>query len=209
MTGTNFVERIDSILKEKNIKRQALADAIGIDSSNFAHWKRKNYLPDVVIAYKIACFLKVSVEWLLKGDLGSEWISDDNCKLNPQDIFFRIEDRIRWLTNSHSDEAYADIENLYSFISDIADTEILISWKNSRLSIDLALLYRISEKLDVQFQWLLTGTDPRTPAIEQHVVNLAEKYASHIKFYDSLLKEDKDILDRLTEVLFKVTRDAN
>lgn len=206
MTGTSFVERIDQILKEKNIKRQALADAIGIDSSNFAHWKTKNYLPEVTIAYKIAQFLKVSIEWLLTGKVVAEWISSDVCRLNPIDIFYRLEDRIRWLTSNHSSESHIKPETLYEYIADIVDKETLASWKEDRLSIDITLLYRISEKLDVQFQWLLTGVDPRTPNIEQYVVRLAEKHSAHLKYYDCLSDADRETIDRVTEALFHFTK---
>jgi len=206
MTGTKFVERIDQLLKEKNIKRQALADSIGIDASNFAHWKTKNYLPDVTIAYNIARFLNVSIEWLLTGKLVSEWISTDFCKLNPNDIFDRLEDRIRWLTSNHSSESKIKPEILYSYLTEIVDKETLLAWKHERLLLDITLLYRISVKLDVQFQWLLTGVDPRTPTIEHHVIRLAEKYPSHLKFYDNLPESDINTVDRVTEALFHLTR---
>lgn len=65
--GKDIVSRIDSLLKEKNLKRKAIADAIGISLQPFTSWSNRGSIPGADIAYNIAEYLGVSVEWLLTG----------------------------------------------------------------------------------------------------------------------------------------------
>lgn len=65
--GTAIVDRIDSILKAKNIKRAYLAEKVGISQQSFTDWKRRNTVPTADVAYKIAQYFGVSMEWLLTG----------------------------------------------------------------------------------------------------------------------------------------------
>lgn len=68
MTGENIVDRVDTILKEKNLKRQALADSIGVSLQSFTDWKRRNSIPAGDILLRIAKYLNVSLEWLITGE---------------------------------------------------------------------------------------------------------------------------------------------
>ncbi len=67
INGHDIVVRIDSRLKEKNLKRKALADACGFNVANVTKWDRYSSLPQSDTAYYIAQELGVSVEWLLTG----------------------------------------------------------------------------------------------------------------------------------------------
>ena len=63
----DFVERIDQKLKEKNLKRAAMLEDIGIDTSIMTAWKKRGTIPSGDICLKIAEYLGVSVEWLVRG----------------------------------------------------------------------------------------------------------------------------------------------
>ncbi|MCR5623093.1 MAG: helix-turn-helix domain-containing protein [Treponema sp.] len=65
--GHDLVMRIDDRLKEKNLKRKALAEACGFNVANVTKWDRYGSLPTADTAYLIAQELGVSVEWLLTG----------------------------------------------------------------------------------------------------------------------------------------------
>lgn len=65
--GRDIVLRIDSILKKRNLKRKAVADAVGISLQPFTSWSNRGSIPGADIAYHIAEYLNVSVEWLLTG----------------------------------------------------------------------------------------------------------------------------------------------
>lgn len=65
--GKDFVDRVDMILKQKNIKRMALATEIGQTVQAFTDWKRRDSIPSVNIVVQISQYLDVSLEWLITG----------------------------------------------------------------------------------------------------------------------------------------------
>ena len=66
--GKDIVSRIDSILKNRNLKRKAVAEAVGISLQPFTSWSNRGSIPGADIAYNIAQYLGVSLEWLLTGE---------------------------------------------------------------------------------------------------------------------------------------------
>ena len=70
VSGEDFVNRVDSKLKELNLKRQVLAEYCKFSIQTFTDWKRRDSIPSADIALKIANYLNVSVEWLITGDEG-------------------------------------------------------------------------------------------------------------------------------------------
>lgn len=66
--GSDMVQRIDSVLKLKGVKRQTLASIVGFSEPNIARWKTQGSLPDFNVGLQIARYLDVSPEWLLYGD---------------------------------------------------------------------------------------------------------------------------------------------
>lgn len=73
MTLTNgmlIVERIDNLLKERNLNRVVLAEAIGIKPQNISAWSVRGTVPAGDICLKIAEYLNVSIEWLICGKEG-------------------------------------------------------------------------------------------------------------------------------------------
>lgn len=91
--GKDIVFRIDSILKERNLKRKAVADAIGISLQPFTSWANRGSIPGADIAYHIAEYLNVSVEWLLTG---KEQKSEESLNnLPPPEILELAEDIYR------------------------------------------------------------------------------------------------------------------
>ena len=64
-----FVNRIDNLLSQKNLKRNNLYEAIEeINAHSFYDWSRRGTVPSADIAYKIASFLGTSVEYLITGN---------------------------------------------------------------------------------------------------------------------------------------------
>lgn len=68
VTGKAIVDRIDTLIKARNLKRKAVADAVGISLQPFTSWANRGSLPSSDIAYRIAKYLNVSIEWLLTGE---------------------------------------------------------------------------------------------------------------------------------------------
>lgn len=77
--GMQIVERIDRLLKERNLNRVALAEAIGIKPQNISAWSVRGTVPAGDICLKVAEFLKVSAEWLITGK--EEGLSNEEKKL--------------------------------------------------------------------------------------------------------------------------------
>lgn len=65
--GRDFVDRIDLILKQKNLKRMALANELKQSVQAFTDWKRRDSIPSADIVVQIADFLNVSTDWLITG----------------------------------------------------------------------------------------------------------------------------------------------
>lgn len=64
---TDFVNRIDLKLQEKNLKRAALCEDLGLSSTSITDWARRGTVPAGDICIRIADYLGVSVEWLVTG----------------------------------------------------------------------------------------------------------------------------------------------
>ena len=62
-----IVERIDNLLKERNLNRVVLAEAIGIKPQNISAWSVRGTVPAGDICLKIAEYLNVSIVWLISG----------------------------------------------------------------------------------------------------------------------------------------------
>ena len=90
--GKDIVFRIDSVLKKRNLKRKAVADAVGISLQPFTSWANRGSIPGADIAYHIAEYLNVSVEWLLTG---KEDTQPENVNLPPAEIIELAEDIYR------------------------------------------------------------------------------------------------------------------
>ena len=76
---TDFVLRIDSVLKKLNLKRASLCSDLGLSSTAITDWARRGTVPAGDICLKIADYLKVSAEWLITGK--EEGMSNEEKKL--------------------------------------------------------------------------------------------------------------------------------
>ena len=65
---SDFVDRIDVLLKARNLKRSALCDALGLSSTSITDWNRRGTIPSADVAIMIARYLGVSVEFLVLGE---------------------------------------------------------------------------------------------------------------------------------------------
>ena len=76
---TDFVLRIDSVLKKLNLKRASLCSDLGLSSMAITDWARRGTVPAGDICLKIADYLKVSAVWLITGK--EEGLSNEEKKL--------------------------------------------------------------------------------------------------------------------------------
>ena len=76
---TDFVLRIDSVLKKLNLKRASLCSDLGLSSTAITDWARRGTVPAGDICLRIADYLKVSAVWLITGK--EEGMSNEEKKL--------------------------------------------------------------------------------------------------------------------------------
>lgn len=70
-----FFERLERLLKDRNIQQKELAEKCNISSNGISTWKVTGSYPRADVAVKIAGVLGVSVEYLITGN-----IPDVDCK---------------------------------------------------------------------------------------------------------------------------------
>jgi transcriptional regulator with XRE-family HTH domain len=72
-----FIERVDSLLKRKDLDRKWLAYTSGVSYNTISGWYSKGRDPKLVEAEKIAKALNVSIDWLQTGDIIGLPVDDD------------------------------------------------------------------------------------------------------------------------------------
>lgn len=64
---SDFVDRIDELLSEKKMNRNALYEKFNISKNLIGQWKQRGTIPSADIVCKIAEFLDTSAEYLVTG----------------------------------------------------------------------------------------------------------------------------------------------
>lgn len=193
MNNKTLVERIDGCLKERNLKRLALCDAVGITPTAITHWKTQKSIPSADTAVKIAQYLDVSIVWLIFGTCAA---SDE--PFSPQNIASRIQTLLTSLTGIPS---YDKQERWFTPLSGILPFYSFNNWCTGRNYPDLAILEKIAHALSVQLQFLLTGTTDYE--YDAFTCGLAKKYEFIIKGFHSLTSENQKMVDTLIAHLLK------
>jgi transcriptional regulator with XRE-family HTH domain len=68
ISNREVIDRIDSLLKSRNLKRNAVYDSCGLAHNTFSNWSREEGVKiPAQSLYAIAQFFNVSVEYLLTG----------------------------------------------------------------------------------------------------------------------------------------------
>lgn len=62
-----FMDRVESILKEKRLTQKELAEELMLRRPTLSDWKKNGAVPTADICLRIADYLGVSVEWLVTG----------------------------------------------------------------------------------------------------------------------------------------------
>lgn len=127
ISNREVIDRIDSLLKQRNLKRNALYDFAGLPHNTFSNWSAKEgtKIPAQAL-YTIARFFGVTVEYLLTGNTSAEPLEVEPIKLPPQnildlayeinalpDVYKRIVvDTVRTLSKDASGQEKAEIQNI-------------------------------------------------------------------------------------------------
>ncbi len=213
MNGQELVQKIDNLLKEQNLKRQALADFCGINSYTISDWNRHGNLPSAEVGLKIAIFLGVSIEWLFDENYTKKWVSYDDETysngfwLSPRAIMYRIEETIRERSPLQAEIEFDEIdENFFSEILGIISIKQIKAAYQNIYEPSLIQLLEISKKLSLPLDWLISGKDQSVDVPEKYILGVAQEYTEFLKFYNCLPESDKKEIFNFTVHLFHSRR---
>ena len=180
--------RILECLNDLKIRDCDFLKSIGISNSAFAQWKKRGTIPAPLMLQRISGYLNVSVHWLLFGTLENnldlKCISDFD--LTSESIVSRIENSLELKTQDFS-KKYDEV--FFESISDIVSIQELYNWKKQRLSLDYIKLLKISRRLSVSYEWLLTGNK----------LSLVQNCCNH---FDDLQTRDRRLAIEIIESLY-------
>ncbi|GGG14846.1 helix-turn-helix domain-containing protein [Paenibacillus aceti] len=60
-----FAERFKNLRLERSISQQDIASSLGVDRSIVSHWERGTRIPSLDIAYALADYFDVSLDYLV------------------------------------------------------------------------------------------------------------------------------------------------
>ena len=60
-----FIEKIESLLKERNIRKKDFLIELNLNKNSFSAWKARGTVPNGTVLQKIADYFGVSVDYLL------------------------------------------------------------------------------------------------------------------------------------------------
>lgn len=69
---TTYAETLLGILEEKGLRKSDLVNNLGIPDSTVRGWWAKDSIPALDVAFKVANFLNVSMEYLITGQVSKE-----------------------------------------------------------------------------------------------------------------------------------------
>ena len=195
--GIELVEILDFLLEKKGISRRQFCSQIDIPPSTIAAWKHKNILPNTELICKVADFLNVSIDWLVKGENPQQEISI--VAISRHTIMDRIETILRQNTNSFQ----TPFEELYAeHLGKIADFDLVNNWSLGRINVSESVITSLANELKVTTDWLLTGREETDQVIDTYLYKLAKEHEGVLKGFDCLDPEkqkaiSKDIADSL------------
>lgn len=64
----SFYERLDSLLRQKNISQRKMIIDFGLGKNTMFNWKHRNNIPNGEVLLKLSEYLDVSIDYLLCND---------------------------------------------------------------------------------------------------------------------------------------------
>lgn len=116
MTDTaqnGFIDRIEQLLAQKNIKKTAFAKIVGVTNQAFSDWKRRGTIPAADIVCRIADALDVDLRWLITGEqanvINISAERQNDISVEDRDILAKLHE----LSPSNSNAVISLLETLY------------------------------------------------------------------------------------------------
>lgn len=116
------MERIDSLLRERNLKRSVLYD-LGIPQQTVSNWKKRGNLPTLDVAEKIADFFELSLDELIQKPKKHKDIILGNTEINLFKKFSILSQEDKQIVENLIDGLYKKYENTHSSFSSFGISE--------------------------------------------------------------------------------------
>lgn len=214
MDGAALVAKIDTLLKQKNLKRQALAEYCEISAQAFSDWTRRGTLPSVCVAIRIASFFGVSIDWLFDDNYENQWndyddkTTTDGICLSPSGIIRRIEILIRQTKPTEIENLYELNEEFFACITDIINFDQIMAALENHYEPTIIQLFEIARKFNISLEWLISGYDKMAVLnADQYIFGIANTYSDFLKYYHSLPESDQKQIFDLVKHLFHSRRE--
>ncbi len=177
ISGVNFLNKIDAVLKDQNRTRKSLCEKLSILQGTMATWKTKNIMPPVDTIQKISKELMVSVDWLISGDIDFE-LHDGQMKERSRIAVrkriytalgnkYKNEDT-RFSDNYLDDELLLKELHKFYFEGGYACYEELYNWSKGRCELDQKLFHQWAQNLNTTLQYIITGGEILIPSTDQY-----------------------------------------
>ena len=82
MNGIDFVERINTLLRQKKISKAEFYKDLNLPNNATTGWGKRNQIPSAETVYKIANYFDVSMEYLMEG----QFLKSENNNELPKEI---------------------------------------------------------------------------------------------------------------------------
>lgn len=142
-----FYDRIYAVCKEKKTSPTAVLQALGCSSGNISKWKSGS-VPNLDLAFKIAQYLGVSLDYLVTGSQPDTTL--EISKPDPDFDGLKFYNRVKKVCNEKDAKLTQVIRDLNLDIGCIG------RWKNG-LSPTLADVCKIADYLNTSLDYLVTG----------------------------------------------------
>lgn len=184
MGGIELVNRIDSLLKERQLNRKDLCEKLNIKTSTMATWKTKDIMPTAEHIIQLHVLLDVSIDYLMLGHSGTT--SDDyeqgfregvefvkrnvlNLKIekNEKKDFIAVGKDIRKprtckelveIINNYRKEKKLSLRQ-FSVLVGIPHSTIL-TWKKKNTLPSIEVISKIASIMNVSLDWFVNNEAP-------------------------------------------------
>ena len=180
---TNIFERLQMILKLRDIKLNDFLAKMDLSRQSVYNWKGKS-CPSADTAYAICKELNISMDWFITGDTDQDTTEADS----PAQIVNRIHDKLERLTQQ---KEYDHDDTFYSCLKGIIEPHELGDWFHGWQKPSLNKLLLIAERLGEDFQYLVSGTLSSDASRENE-----RKEDNLLRAYNSLDAEHRKAVSR-------------
>ena len=145
---SNFVERLNNLLKKYNFTLRELELKTNISNSQLSKYASGNYEPSLKNALTICKFFECSLDYLM----GMDEIPNRFGLLQKENVGLFIE-RFYSLLDSNSTNINKVSKNTY------INRNCIYNWKNSNIFPKIGILVKLSKELNTSIEFLIGRTD--------------------------------------------------